>query len=261
MNLKFAVLVAVLAGIVAGVPAGDPPGRTTLRVLSYNIHHGEGTDHNIDLPRLAKVIANAKPDLVALQEVDDGCNRSGRVNQTAELARLTGLHGKFGKQLDYDGGHYGQAILSRYPIDELTVHWLPGKPDRERRIAVEARLKVGDTGVSFISTHLHHQRSDFREQQAAKLNELFGKVNRPVILAGDLNAEPDASPLDVLRERWTVATAGRSLLTYPSVKPATQIDFVLCRPAKRFRMVESRVIEEVLASDHRPILAVVELVP
>jgi endonuclease/exonuclease/phosphatase family metal-dependent hydrolase len=152
-------------------------------------------------------------------------------------------------------------VLSRFPLDGLTVHWLPGTPERQRRIAVEARVKVGGHELSFVGTHLHHQRDDFREQQAAKLNELFGKVEHPVVLAGDLNAEPDSRPLDLLRERWTVATARRSLLTYPAVKPAAQIDYVLCRPGKRFRVAEAKVIDEALASDHRPVLAVVELAP
>jgi endonuclease/exonuclease/phosphatase family metal-dependent hydrolase len=255
------LLLTALAGLATALPAGDPPGRTVLRVLCYNIHHGERADGKIDLPRQAKVIADAKPDLVALQEVDNRCLRSGKVDQTAELARLTGLHGRFGKQIDFEGGEYGQAVLSRFPLDELTVHWLPGTPERQRRIAVEARVKVGGGPLSFVGTHLHHQRDDFREQQAAKLNELFGKAEHPVILAGDLNAEPDAKPLDVLRERWAVATAGPALFTYPAAKPAAQIDHVLYRPGKRFRVVSARVIEEAAASDHRPVLALLELVP
>lgn len=261
MTAKPLMIATALAGILAALPAADPPALTTLRVLCYNIHHGEGTDGKIDLPRLAKVIADAKPDLVALQEVDDRCLRSGKVDQTAELARLTGLHGQFGKQIDFEGGGYGQAVLSRFPLEELTVHWLPGTPERQRRIAVEARVTVGGGELSFVGTHLHHQRDDFREQQAAKLNELFGQVERPVILAGDLNAKPDARPLDILREKWTVATAGPALFTYPAARPAAQIDYVLCRPGKRFRVAESKVIDEALASDHRPVAAVLELAP
>lgn len=260
MPTKPLLLVTVLAGVVAA-PAAGPPGPTVLRVLCYNIHHGKGTDGKIDLPRQARVIADAKPDLVALQEVDTYCLRSGKVDQTAELARLTGLHGKFGKQIDFEGGEYGQAVLSRFPLDGLKVHWLPGTPERQRRIAVEARVKVGGGPLSFVGTHLHHQRDDFREQQAAKLNELFGQADHPVVLAGDLNAEPDAKPLDVLRERWSVATAGPALFTYPAAKPAAQIDYVLYRPGRRFRVVSARVIEESAASDHRPVLAVLELVP
>jgi endonuclease/exonuclease/phosphatase family metal-dependent hydrolase len=250
-------LVLLAAGLFAA--ADDKP--VTLRVLCYNIHHGEGTDGKVDLPRLAKVIAAAKPDLVALQEVDNKTRRTGGVDQTAELARLTGLTGKFGKAIDYEGGEYGQAVLSRFPIDDLKVHLLPGTPDRERRIAAQARVTVGGREVSFVTTHLHHQNAAFREQQAAELNALFGGADRPVILAGDLNANPDSKPLEILAGKWANATAGPALFTFPAGKPAKQIDYVLYRPADRFKTVEAKVIEEPVASDHRPVLAVLELVP
>lgn len=68
----------------------------SLRVLSYNLHHGEGTDGRVDLERIARVIRDSRADLVALQEIDLNTTRTGRVNQAAEYVRLTGLHGKFG---------------------------------------------------------------------------------------------------------------------------------------------------------------------
>ena len=107
----------------------------TLRVLCYNIHHGEGVDGKVDLIRQAGVIKSCSPDLVALQEVDDRTERTGRIDQTARLAELTGLEGRFVHQLDYEGGRYGQAILSKFPMSDVALHWLPGMPDRERRMA------------------------------------------------------------------------------------------------------------------------------
>ena len=105
-------------------PARDP---RTLRVMSYNIHIGVGLDKKSDLARIANVIKAADVDVVALQEVDVRTRRSGTdVDQLAELAKLTGMHGRFGKGRDFDGGEYGQAILSRQPIKEFTVHKLPG---------------------------------------------------------------------------------------------------------------------------------------
>ena len=252
-----AVVVAGWAVAAAG-GGGDPPAAKTLRVLSYKIHHGEGTDGKVDLPRLAKVITAAKPDLVALQEVDDRTKRTGGVDQTAELARLTTLNGRFGKAIDYQGGGYGQAILSRYPPSDLQIHLLPGEPDRERRIAAETRLTIAGREVSFVTTHLHHANREFRLRQAARLNELFGKTDRIVILAGDLNATPDEPPIATLREKWLNATAGQDLLTFPAGKPNRQLDYVLVRPAGRLRVVERRVIDESVASDHRPVLAVLE---
>jgi endonuclease/exonuclease/phosphatase family metal-dependent hydrolase len=233
--------------------------RVMLRVLSYNIHHGEGTDGKVDLPRIAKVIAACDPDFVAVQEVDHKTKRTGGVDQAAELARLTGLHGRFCKQIDYDGGEYGQFILSRFPISSPTVHNLPGQPNREQRIAGEVRATVGGREIAFVTTHLNHQSEDNRRQQAEKLNELFGTAAHPVILAGDLNANPDSQPLAILSKAWAVATSDKALLTYPSAKPAKQIDYVLVRPGDRFRVVETKVIEEAVASDHRPVLAVLEV--
>lgn len=243
--------------LLAAALAAADPAPLALRVLSYNIHHGEGTDGKIDLPRLAKVIATADPDLVALQEVDNGCRRSGNVDQTAELARLTKLHGRFGKAIDYDGGGYGQALLSRFPLPDLTVHLLPGTPDRERRIAAVARVNVGGPEVVFGTTHLHHAKPEFREQQAAELNRLFGATDVPVILAGDLNATPDEKPVDILKSQWTLGVPAGG--TYPAGRPAKVLDYVFGRPAGRVRVVGTRVSDEPAASDHRPVLAEVEV--
>ncbi len=128
-----------------------------IRVLCYNIHHGEGTDQKVDLPRLAQVISKLKPDLVALQEVDQGNKRTGQVDQPGELARLTGLHGIFGKQIPYQGGSYGQAILARSKPEHPKVHLLPGEPDREQRIAFEVTVTLAGQPIVFASTHLHHK--------------------------------------------------------------------------------------------------------
>jgi endonuclease/exonuclease/phosphatase family metal-dependent hydrolase len=75
-----------------------------LRVITYNIHHGEGTDAKIDLERIANVLLAEKPDLVAVNEVDQGTNRTRKIDMPAELARLTGLKAIFEKNIDHDGG-------------------------------------------------------------------------------------------------------------------------------------------------------------
>lgn len=236
-------------------PAGE---KKTLRVLCYNVHHGEGTDKKLDLLRIAKVIRAADPDLVALQEIDDRTKRTGGVDQAAELARLTGLHGAFGKAIDLQGGGYGQAVLSRFPLGAVTVHPLPALPDREQRVAVEAAVTIDGKEVAFVTTHLDHELADLRERQAAKLNDLFASGDRAVILAGDLNATPDSKVLEALTAKWQDATAGKGLLTSPAGRPAKQIDHVLSRPAGRFRVVAAKVPDEAVASDHRPVLVVFE---
>jgi endonuclease/exonuclease/phosphatase family metal-dependent hydrolase len=258
------ILIPLLGAVFAAGEASptlmaDAP-QDRLRVLCYNIHHGEGTDQRVDLERLAEVISAVEPDLVALQEVDDRTQRTGGVDQTAKLAELTGLHGRFARQIDFEGGHYGQAFLSRFPLSEVTIHWLPGVPERERRIAASVSVRLPDRQpLTFISTHLHHANGEFRKQQAAALNGTFGESDEIAILVGDLNATPESEPLSILSRKWTSATAGQTRLTFPAGTPERQLDYVLYRPANRLNVVKSEVPDEPVASDHRPLLVEFEL--
>jgi endonuclease/exonuclease/phosphatase family metal-dependent hydrolase len=259
-------MTSTLFALIVMLPSASPvasteqsPSARPLQILSYNIHHGEGTDGKVDLARIAKVIAAQKPDLVALQEVDRGTRRTDGVDQTAELARLTGLHGAFGRAIDYEGGEYGQAILSRAPILKTRLHILPGVPDRERRIAFEAVVMLDGREVSFVTTHLHHRSEKFRIEQAERLNEVFVPPSRPVFLAGDLNALPDSPPLKVLRKDWIVLTDDPSLKTFPSSRPTKHLDYILAKTGRPPRVVQQAVIDDSAASDHRPILVILEL--
>lgn len=227
----------------------------TLTVLSYNIHHGEGVDGKVDLQRLADVIKSTDADLVALQEVDDQTERTGKVDQTARLAELTGLHGRFVHQIDYEGGRYGQAILSRFPVSDVTVHWLPGTPDRERRIAGAVSVTIGERKLTFVTTHLHHNNAAFRRDQASQLNKLYADPEQIVILAGDLNATPESEPIEILSQHWKSATdPSPAMATFPAVKPERQLDYILFRPQERLQVISAKVIDEPVASDHRPLL-------
>lgn len=247
-------LAAAIAIVLAVLSAGPAGAEGTLRVLSYNIHHGRGTDGVVDLGRIAGVVRAAAADVALLQEVDDRTARTERVDQTAELARLTGLHAEFGRQIDYQGGRYGQAILSRTPLVDPVVHVLPGDPDRETRIAFSARTHVAGQAVVLVGTHLHHLDPAARLDQARAIVRLdFG--TGPAVLGGDVNAVPESEPLRALLESWT-PTSADPLPTFPAGAPVRQIDYVLHRPAGMLEVVECRVLDEPVASDHRPILAV-----
>jgi endonuclease/exonuclease/phosphatase family metal-dependent hydrolase len=229
-----------------------------IRVLTYNIHHGEGTDGKLDLSRIAEVIKAADPDLVALQEVDSRTQRTGQVDQTAELGRLTKLHAVFGKAIDYSGGQYGAAILSRWPFVQTEASVLPASPGHEIRPALGVRLKPPGwrAGLTFVSIHLDHQSERERLAQAGHLLELLAPSNkRPTILAGDFNALPQSAVMRLFAKEWTNTTAHRPLFTIPSGRPDRQIDYVLCRPARLWRVLETRVIQSD-ASDHCPLLVV-----
>jgi endonuclease/exonuclease/phosphatase family metal-dependent hydrolase len=221
-------------------------------VLSYNIQHGQGIDRKIDLERIASIVRSVKPDVVAIQEVDRDTGRSGRVDQAAELARLTGMHMIFGRTIDFDGGQYGNVVLARVPAKRSNHYPLPG---HEPRGLIEVELD----GYTFFATHLDATRDEpMRVREAAEINQRVSRGRGLALLAGDLNSTPESAPMKALAAEWAVAGAGRELPTIPSPKPARQIDYVLFRPADRWKVIEVRVLDEPVASDHRPILAVLE---
>ena len=240
--------------------------REPVRFMTYNIRHGEGGDERVDLARIAAVIAAAAPDFVALQEVDRGTVRCGGVDQAAELARLTDMHMRFAKTLDLPGGgEYGIALLSRLPIRETRVHALPASTGAEPRCALAVRVTLPHaTSVWAVCTHLDCGRSptdsDRARQVAALLRLDCGTAAEPALLAGDLNAAPAAPEIEALAEQWTDCAAAPAAPTFPADAPTRRIDYSRCRPASRWRIVaSSTVIDERLASDHRPVVATLTL--
>ena len=256
-------LLAIFA-CAASLASGQAAEPLRVRVLTYNIQHGEGTDGKIDLARTAAVIKRLTPDLVALQEVDKATTRSRGVDQAAELGKLTGMHVAFGKAMDFAGGQYGEAILSRYPLTEVQVHNLPFTEGCEPRCALAAHVRLGDDGPEFVfaGTHLEHAKAPVRLCQAQKLNPaLAAKNTLPTILAGDFNDVPDSPAIKVLQPHWTDATAGQPQPTWPSDQPRMKIDYVFFRPTDGWRVVEKQVSDESIASDHCPLLVVLEWMP
>lgn len=245
----------------------DQPGR--VRVLSYNIHHAEGVDGKLDLERIAKVIRDAKPDLVALQEVDRNTKRTNNVDQAQQLAELTGMHYVFGPNIDLQGGQYGNAVLSRWPIVQHQNHLLPCLNNGEQRGVIDTLIKLPHGPIRLLATHLDH-RSDNAERMASiKLlsleDESTPKEMRadnlkdiPALLVGDLNSDWDSEVFRTALQHWTLPQT-EPMPTIPVDIPTKQIDFILYRPVGAWRAVGTNVIAETIASDHRPILATLDL--
>lgn len=220
----------------------------SVRMVCWNIHHGVGEDGRLDLERIAAVIQAEKPDVVALQEVDQSCGRSGRVDQAKELARLLGMRDVFGKAMDFDGGAYGLAVLSKLPIASHKVHRLPG--GAEPRIALEVRLVHPAGEFALVNVHLDHHGEGRRLRQAEHLKQqLVGRDS--IVLCGDFNALPDSQTMQVFSEWKTVGKVGPRL-TQPAGAPRVEIDHVLLRGLEAKAGV--KVIEEKVASDHRPLV-------
>lgn len=266
---RFGILAAIVLTLPVAMPAQQ---RDRLVVLTYNIQIGTGMDKKIDLARTAAVIKRAAPDIVALQEVDRKARRSDGVDQARELARMTGMQMVFGKAsfregVDDDPAEYGVAILTRFPIRRSQNRALPNTRGYELRAVLEALvewpLRNGSSlPLRFFATHFDNASQADRVASAKMLNELArAGANGPAILAGDFNAAPDSEPVKILSEEWTFAGAPGSMLTYPASEPRRQIDYVSFRPAAQWRVIEAKVVDEPLASDHRPVVVTLEYVP
>jgi len=251
-------LLAAVFGLLAPAIADEP---LRVRVLSYNIHHAEGTDGTLDLERIANVIKNTEADLVALQEVDYTNDRTGRVDQAAELAKLTGLTAVPGDNIDYRGGRYGNATLVRGNVLSHKNHPLPSLYEGEQRgvLVTTVEVREGSPPVRFLCTHLDYRGNDAERLASVKfIGELIENDDTPALLAGDLNAVPDSEVLKRLGTHWENPLAKEPLPTFPASEPTRQIDYILIRPAGDWKLVEAKVLDEPIASDHRPLFMVLE---
>lgn len=258
------VLIVLIFSICAGGCAGtklETPCR--ISVLTYNIYHGADANGNSNLDAVAGIINSLGPDLVALQEVDNKTTRAKGLDLTAELSQRTGMQGVFGKAMDYAGGGYGEAVLTRHPIIYTKNNLLPHTPKTEPRAALEIQIEL-PTGerIVFVGTHLDHLRDqNNRMNQSRRIKELYENYGLPIILAGDINAVPGSDPINLLCKQWSYASQDDPQPTIPSVRPRRKIDYIMYKPKDRWKVIEVRVIDEKVASDHCPVFSVLELLP
>jgi len=218
---------------------------------------------DFDLDLIASVIIKYSPDLVALQEVDFRTNRVGQIDLVLELACRTGMIPLFGSAMDFDGGAYGEGILSRHPFKSSKVYPLEASPRNEPRAALMVEIEWLDGySIFFIATHLDHTRDPAdRITQAIQVNSILQDISQPAILAGDLNATPESVPIDILLDKWTPTWGVIPDPTFPSDVPEQKIDYIMVHPASRWQVVDRHVVDERVASDHRPYMVTLELKP
>jgi endonuclease/exonuclease/phosphatase family metal-dependent hydrolase len=228
-----------------------------INVMSYNIKHGHGNDGVVDLARAAAVIESVSPDVVTLQEVDEGCGRSGGIDQAAWLGERLGMHFAFGPFMDYDGGRYGMAVLSRLPI--VSSHNIVLPPGAEPRSALAVRLQLADgSEVVVVGIHLY-ATAEQRLAQAKTIVAAFADEEAPVILSGDFNSRPGSPVMRLFEEQWMNPDKGEDRFTIPSHKPSREIDFIMYRAPHTSRVLRVDVMEEALVSDHRPLILELEV--
>lgn len=252
-----------LAGLIAPLlsagaqqpPAGDSQS-STLRILSYNIKRGYGMDSKTDIGRAAAVIDRLKPDLVALQEIDVGVRRSGWVDQTVQLGRLTRMTPFFAEFMDHDGGKYGQGLLSRLPVLQVTRIPLPDGQEEPRAAAV-MRVRAFGEELTIACVHFYRTESD-RLAQARALVAALADIEGPVVLAGDFNSRRGDPVMTLVEQSFENPVKQGPPSTFPSDAPRSEIDFILFRPKEAFTVKEYRVVSAPVVSDHLPVLMVVE---
>lgn len=262
----------VAGGLAISLIGCAPPAPTVsasdIRVLVYNIHAGKDAAGVDNLERVAELVRATGADVVLLQEVDRGTRRSGNVDQPGVLARRTGFAVAFGKTLDYDGGEYGIAVLSRWPVRHDTLFRLPVEPPQQRaggsyepRGAQRVVLRARGGDVVVVNTHLDASRDDhYRRQEIRTVLALARTTGPTVIVGGDFNSTPESDvQADArkggIRDAWLVCGAGDGF-TYPANVPAKRIDYLYLTGASICTRAEVLASQ---ASDHRPLLVTVRL--
>lgn len=230
-----------------------------LTVMSYNIHHANPPSKPgvIDIDSIAAVINRQRPDVVMLQEVDVNTGRS-KMNEAVTLAEKTKMNFYFAKAIDHDGGDYGVAILSRYPLHGGTTHPLPTAAGTkgEPRVLATAYIEMKGKKVVLACTHLDAQRNDTnRLLQVRAINALLKDETSPVVIAGDLNATAGGPVINAFDEVFTRSCVDNCGFTIPVEQPNKTIDFIAYRPAGAFTVLSHQVVDEKYASDHLPVVA------
>jgi endonuclease/exonuclease/phosphatase family metal-dependent hydrolase len=234
----------------------------TIRVMTYNIHVGIGMDKKLDLQRIADVINKEKPDLVGLQEVDRGVQRTQRIDEIVELSKLTRMEYAFAFNLPYQGGQYGVAILSRFPIRATEHRLYKNLREAERRGFIRAELRIDGRVVHFVTTHLDYQHDDGRLFEAQQMLAFLSDVKGPLIVVGDFNDIPAGDTYKLMRaqfaDAWPGVRPGDDGFTYPADKLAKRIDYIFTRQTDGIKIRRAWVVNT-LASDHIPVVADVEI--
>ncbi|MBW1793627.1 MAG: endonuclease/exonuclease/phosphatase family protein [Deltaproteobacteria bacterium] len=242
----------------------------TLRIMTYNVHSCIGMDGKILPERIARVIAQHAPDIVALQELDVGRSRTNGVDQACLIARSLEMEFHFHPSIRMEKGLYGNAILTHFPMRPVRADKLPGlpnKPHLEPRGALWAAIDVHGTEIQFITTHLGLRMNERRVQADALLNADWlshPDCREPIILCGDFNALPSAPVCLRLRGRLHDAQIKidnhRPKNTWFGRYPSARIDHVFVDVSVEVVHVEVPSTELTrVSSDHLPLIVDVRI--
>lgn len=261
---------AAIAAACTTVQHTTPPAE--IKVLVYNVHAGKDAAGVDNLQRVADVVKAANADIVLFQEVDKGTRRSGNVDQPAEYAKRTGYHVAFGRSLTYDGGEYGIALLSRWPIRRDTAIHLVVTPPQERsggsyepRVAHRAIVEAPSGDIVVLNTHLDASADDrYRRQEVRSIIAIARDITtsgaKRVLVGGDFNSTPESDVQVELRaggltDAWQRCGRGEGL-SYPADSSRKRIDYLFLVAGAE---CSTAAVLNTQASDHRPVFFTLRL--
>ena len=221
----------------------------SITIATYNIRHGH--DVNCDWSKIAEIVSDSGADIIGFQEIDMRTNRIGGIDTVSGLLKATGLpYGIFVPAMDFDGGRYGTAILSRYPITFHTICPLDSGNYEPRSFgSITVGLPEGKT-FCFLNTHLSYESTEQRDIQFGQISDWMGKhisADTPAVLTGDFNTE-DFRAFHSL-ERMGYALINNGNHTYKTFRtPPTAIDNIVYRKS-HLTPIESGMIDSD-RSDH-----------
>jgi len=240
---------------------GEP---VPLTVITFNIHSAIGHD-GLRLEQIAGEVAAAEPDVVLLQEVDNGRLRSRFVDEAAYLAGLLGMDHVFASNVERNGlragdpvSEYGTAVLTRLPVESWTHTTLPNAPGRQPRGLQHLVLRLEGRPISIYNAHLDHTTPRLRQEQMRLARDIIGVDGDPVIFGGDFNASPGGATLRLaldpahtdLVDPWPLVGDGEGL-TVPNGSPRSRIDYLLADDSWRPTVMATW---QSAVSDHRGVV-------
>lgn len=225
----------------------EKPAEGVIRILTYNVKNCIGMDGKTDFERVADVIKAVNPHVVALQEIDSGTRRMKGVDVLKVLAEKTGMYHHYGPAISFQGGQYGNGILStEKPVTSSYIP-LPGRQERRSLLMVEFKDFI------LYGTHLNNRYAGDRHGAAMIINYEARDSGKPVFLAGDINDTPGSQTLDLLSLSWENLSGNG--YTFPADQPDRCIDYIFGfkQGGINYRVLKQVVVNEPVASDHRPV--------
>lgn len=239
----------ILLSLFTALLALSVQSQNNLRLMTYNIRNANGMDNVCDIQRIANVINKACPDVVAIQEVDSITNRSQRKYILGEIAECTQMHAFFAPAINYDGGKYGIGLLSKQAPIRVQSIPLPGREE------ARALLMAEFDNYIYCCTHLSLTEED-RMKSLELIKTFAAQSRKPFFLAGDMNAQPESDFIKGLQKDFRILSNPKQH-TFPAPDPTETIDYItaLKQDTESFALLSSRVLNEPVASDHRPLIA------